>query len=207
MKITKFDHSCIFIEQESRGLIFDPVEYDHTLPEIDHLDAIIVTHLHGDHFQPSVIERLRAINPDIKIYTTKDNAESILGAIAVAPGDNISVGPFNLNFFGGDHAEIVPGQIPCQNLGTIVNNMLTNPGDSFAKPPKQTEMLCVPISAPWLKTSESMSYVKNLQPKVVIPIHDSLNSDLGNQIYDTWLQKACTEIDATYKSIHYGKLI
>lgn len=206
MKITKFNHSCFLLEKNGRGLLFDPVEYTNSLPTITNLDAIIITHTHGDHFQPTVLDKIRTANHDAKIFTTSDNEELQDIATIVKNGDKTSVGAFSLEFYGENHAEIILGQFVCKNLGTLVDGIFANSGDSFDTPPSTPEILLAPLSAPWLKLNETIEFIKTIQPKTVIPTHDALNSDLGNTVCDNWLSNICKTIGADYKNTHFGEV-
>ncbi|MDR2063369.1 MAG: MBL fold metallo-hydrolase [Candidatus Nomurabacteria bacterium] len=74
MKITKYNHSCFYLEKDGRGLLFDPVEYTDELPAFDNIDAVVVTHLHGDHFQPEVLASVRAVFYDAEKKMVKIGA-------------------------------------------------------------------------------------------------------------------------------------
>jgi L-ascorbate metabolism protein UlaG (beta-lactamase superfamily) len=206
MKIIKFDHSCFLLEKDGRGLLFDPVEYTHKLPIFDNLDAIIITHLHGDHFAPDVLAKIRHNNPNARVFTTADNIENIPSCSIAKNGDKVAVGVFGLEFYGENHAEIVTGEVPCQNIGTLVNGIFANSGDTFDIPPTTPEILLAPITAPWLKIEQTMDFITTIRPKIVVPTHDALNSDLGNTICDNWVSKACAAVTAEYKNIHYGEI-
>ncbi|MDR0979660.1 MAG: MBL fold metallo-hydrolase [Candidatus Nomurabacteria bacterium] len=207
MKITKFDHSCFLLEKDGRGLLFDPVEFTHKLPSITNLDAIIITHIHGDHFQPEVLNKLRQDNPQAKIFTTEDN-EALKDVATIAlGGDKTAVGVFGLEFYGENHAEIIPGEFLCKNIGTLVDGVFANSGDSFDLPPKMPAIIAAPVAAPWLRLSETMGFLKESGVKIVIPAHDALNSDFGNTVCDNWISKVCTENGAKYKKIHFGEVM
>ena len=207
MKITKFNHSSFLLEKDGRGLLFDPVEYTDKLPEITNLDIIFITHTHGDHFQPEVLGRIREANLEAKIFVTEDN-ENMKNVTTIARGeDKVSVGVFDLEFYGGDHAEILVGQVPCRNIGVVVDGVFANSGDSFDIPPVMPKILVAPIAAPWLKLAETKAFIEAVKPKVVIPTHDGLNSKLGNMVCDNWVSKACEGIIAKYKEIHFGEVI
>ena len=201
MKITKLEHSGIIIEKDGENIIFDPVKFTKKLPEINNVVTIIITHKHSDHFQPEVIARILQNSPNAKIFTTADTAPNIENAISVKAGDSHDVGNFKLDFFGKDHAAIIPGQIPCENIGTAVDGRIVNPGDSFDLPDFTPEVLFTPIAAPWCKISESIDYVKKAHPRVVIPIHDAVLSDLGKKFNENWLDAACSEIGAEFTSL------
>ena len=208
MKITKFDHSCFYIEKEGRGLVFDPVEYDAKLPKIVNLDCIIVTHKHGDHFQPEVLARLVVDNPGVKIFTTGDNAEAIAGSQVAKSGEVENVGVFQLAFFGGNHAPIYKDEVPCENIGTVVDGVVVNPADSFDFPDGATsKVLFAPISAPWLKLGETMEYIEAHRPGVVMNAHNALLSELGIAVANNWAGQKSEDVGASYKFLRAGESI
>ena len=135
-------------------------------------------------------------NPEAKIFTTTDTATEINGATAVRAGDSYTVGGFKLDFFGKDHAAIIPGQIPCENIGVVVDEKIVNPGDSFDLPSMRAGVLFVPIAAPWCKVSESVEFIEKSRPELAIPIHDAVLSELGKTFNNNWLRKTCDEIGA-----------
>ena len=205
MKIKKLEHSGIIIEKDGKQIVFDPVEFNERIPNLENVVAIVITHKHSDHLQPEIIAKIRNDNPQAKIFTTNDAAPLIDGAIIVKGGDSIEVDGFRLDFFGKDHAAIVPGQIPCENIGVTVDDEIVNPGDSFDLPNKEAKVLFVAISAPWLKIIESMKYVESARPNIVIPIHDALLSELGESISSNWMKKACDGVGAEYKELMPGE--
>ena len=195
-KLTKLEHSGLAIEKDGKVLLIDPVEFTEKIPTFSNVVAIIITHKHADHFQPEVIEKIIAQNPSVQIFTTEDNDASFKNIKIVKNGNCQTAGDFSLDFFGKDHASIIPGQIPCQNIGVVVDGKIADPGDSFDIPRSPIEVLLVPISAPWCKIVESMDYVKAVKPKTVIPAHDAVLSKLGKSFNNNWLKSACTEIGA-----------
>ena len=194
MKITKLEHSGIAIEKNGEILVCDPVEFIAKLPVFQNVVAIIITHKHSDHFQPEGVTRILQTNPSAQIFTTADTA--IEGATIVKAGDSASVGDFKLDFFGENHAAIVPGQVPCENIGVVVDDQIVNPGDSFDLPEIKPGILFVPIAAPWSKVCESMDFVEKALPDLVIPFHDAVLSPLGSKFNNNWLGRACDDVGA-----------
>lgn len=207
MKVTKLEHSGIIIEKNNKMVVFDPVEYEQTIPEIENVIAIIITHKHSDHFQPEVINKILGANPNAKIFTTSDTAVLLNSSTVAKAGDIYEVGDFKFEFFGKDHAPIVPGQVPCENIGVVVDDEIINPGDSFDMPKNPAKVLLVPISAPWLKISEAMEYIEKMKPEIAIPIHDALLSKLGETISNNWVDRACDAIKADYKILRVSESI
>ncbi len=209
MKLTKFDHSCIVVEKEGRRVVCDPVEFTTPLPELDNVVAIIVTHGHGDHLQPERVSALLARNPEAQILTVADAVEEFDQATAVKAGDSINLGGFALRFFGKDHGEIIDGEVPCDNIGVVIDEMIVNPGDSFDIPEDidSPEVLLVPSVAPWCKVNESMAYIEAARPKIVLPVHNALLSEFGNGVYNNWLRRACEEAGGEFAPLSSGESI
>lgn len=235
MKLTKLEHSGIVLEKGGKKLVFDPVEFAATLPELDQVVAIVITHMHSDHLQP---ERLAAIldrNPGAKIFAPADAAEAVLNALGTADvtvvagggevfvgGDEVAIGEneavegfvgeregFKLEFFGKDHASVMAGKVPCQNIGVVVDGKLTNPGDSFdlLEMNGAVETLLVPEVAPWAKISETTEFIKLAKPQIVVPVHDGLLSEMGKTIYDNLLRAACEGMGAKFAPLGIGESI
>ncbi len=205
MVITKLEHSGIVIEKDGERIVFDPVEFNKTIPKLNNVVAVIITHKHSDHLQIEVIKRIIRDNSDAKIITTSDAASFIDDPIIVKGGESCEIGGFKLDFFGKDHAAIIPGQIPCENIGVVVNGSIVNPGDSFDYSDVSAKVLFVPISAPWLKIAESMDFVSRVKPQMVIPVHDALLTDLGKSVSDNWMKKACDEAGAEYRDLSFSE--
>ena len=205
MKITKFEHSGFAVEKDGKTLVFDPVEFEQKLPELTNVVGIIVTHKHGDHCQPAVIEQIKAANPAAELIVSAQTAEMVNGAVAAKAGDTRDVSGFKLDFFGRDHAAIIPGQVPCDNIGVVVDGLVVNPGDSFDLPAGPSKVLLAPIASPWNKISETIDFVRRVKPEVVIPIHDAVLSDLGMTFNCNWLKNACAEIGAEFVKLGFGE--
>lgn len=207
MKIIKYDQSCVMLEKNGRCLLIDPVEFSTEIPVVKNIDAIIITHKHSDHYQPEILEKFRLSNPDAKIFVAEDMINEIQQPAQIASFDkDVQVGEFAIGFFGKEHAPIVDNISPCKNFGVIIDNILVNPGDSFADPSiTKPNVLFVAISAPWLKIDEVMKYITLLAPNKVIPVHDGLLSPLGHKITDNWVKKACDDIGAEYLPLDSGE--
>ena len=205
MKITKFEHSGLAFEKDGKVLLVDPVEFQQKLPELTNVVGIVLTHKHGDHCQPAVIERIKAANPALELVTSAETSEMVNGASAAKAGDTRDVAGFQLAFFGRDHAAILAGQVPCDNIGVVVDGLVVNPGDSFDLPADSAKVLLAPIASPWNKISETIDFVKKARPEVVIPIHDAVLSNLGMTFNCNWLKNACAEIGAEFVRLGFGE--
>ena len=194
MKIIKLEHSGLAIEKANQTILIDPVEFTEKLPThlFGEVVAIIITHKHDDHCQPATISNLLSTNPSATVFTAPDATPLISGSIVVKGGETREVSNFKIQFFGQSHASILEGQIPCDNLGVVIDDVFVDPGDSFDKPPiEHPKVLCVPISAPWAKISDAAKYIKDTKPEIVIPVHDSVLSNLGKTYNNSWLKFFC----------------
>lgn len=209
MKLTKFDHSCIVAEKAGWKIVCDPVEFTTPLPEMDNVTAIIITHKHADHLQPERIGAILDRNPEAQILTVADAVEEFDQATVVKAGDEIELGGFKLRFFGKDHGEIVPGEVPCDNIGVVIDELIVNPGDSFDMPEglEQPEVLLVPSVAPWCEMADSMQYIATVRPKIAVPVHNALLSDFGNGVYNNWLRQACEKAGGQFAPLSGGESI
>ena len=209
MKFTKLEHSGCVIEKDGLKVVCDPVEFEATLSGLDNVVAIVITHKHGDHLQPEKISAILDRNPEVRIFTTDDTTAEIPNSEVVKQGDIVTVGGFELKFFGENHAPIVPGKIPCQNIGVVIDDKIMNPGDSFEIPSgmSRPDVLLVPSAAPWCKVSEGMEYIKTVKPKIAVPVHNAVLSDLGNGFNNNWLRMVCEEVEAELAPLEVGESV
>jgi hypothetical protein len=198
MKITKYEHACLAIEVNGRSLVIDPGAYSTSFTPSDNIDAVVITHEHGDHFDPEKISAIRSLNPNVVIFTTNKVSAQINNAKVHDSSEPITVGNFTLQFFGHDHAPIVDNIVPCDNFGVVVNDTLAYPGDSFELPPVKPRVLALPASAPWLKVNEAMKYLIAVKPAQVFPTHNALLSEIGRDITYNWLRQAAAENNAEF---------
>ena len=49
MKITKFGHSCLLVEENGVRILFDPGSYSTAQNDVKNIDVVLITHEHSDH--------------------------------------------------------------------------------------------------------------------------------------------------------------
>ena len=208
MKITKYAHACFTVELEGRLLVVDPGGWTNDLGMPENVAAVVVTHEHADHFDLPALKALVTRNPQAKIIAhgnitrQLENSEKTLAHETVGAGDMVSIGPFHLEFFGGEHATIHPDLTPVANLGVMINEKLFYPGDSFVQPGKPVEILALPIAAPWLKVSETIDYLASIKPRLAFATHDAILSETGQALLDRLLLPFATKAGVTYQRIN-----
>ncbi len=202
--MTKYEHSCIVVEEAGMTLVIDPGVYTQTLPPLTNVCAIIVTHVHPDHFDPKKLQAIQSKNPSATIYTVAEVAKELskLKYEIVQAGTSKQCGDFHVSFFGGEHA-IISDKLPVwQNVGILVNETFYTPGDSFVVPENiAVDVLAVPAVAPWSKISETIDFITAIKPKQAFPVHTAILSDIGSSIYLPRLQTAVEEAGGVFKNL------
>ncbi|GIF64728.1 MBL fold metallo-hydrolase [Asanoa ishikariensis] len=188
MRLTKFGHSCVRIEQDGAVLVIDPGGFSERAA-LDGVDAVLITHEHPDHLDVDAVSDALAKRPNATIHTNADVAGKLaaLGDMvtAVETGQSFSAAGVPVRAFGGIHAEIHPDVPRIANLGFLVNESVYHPGDSFDVPEgARVETLFVPVSAPWLKISESVDFVRAVAPRHAYALHDGIVNEAGGKLVD-----------------------
>lgn len=206
MRITKYEHACVVIEEQGRKLVIDPGGFTTSFQDFNDIVAVIVTHIHADHLNVDTLQQIVAVNPDVQIFTTPETANKIsdLPATAVAAGNSVTVEPFTMEFFGGQHAEIHSAIPRIQNVGVMVNDTFYYPGDSFTPPNRPVRLLAAPSSAPWLKASELIDFLRIVKPAEAFATHNALLSDIGHNMMNGFVERTCAEHDGTFTYLKPG---
>ena len=182
MKITKFGHSCLFVEQGEARILIDPGAWSEGHTNLTNLDAILITHEHQDHCDIASLQILKKQNPNAIILTNSDVGKKLSGVgiefEVFEGGSTHEIHGLYVEAVGRDHA-IIYGKSPCQNTGYFVGGRLYHPGDSFHLPDRPIELLALPVCAPWLKTNEVIDFAIAIQPKTAFPIHDGMLKHVG----------------------------
>ena len=173
LRITKYAHSCIRLESNGCALVIDPGVG--TEPEaLDGVDAVFVTHEHRDH-----ADDLRLADLDVAVHAPTGSDINVDRLVRIDAGAMIEIAGFEVRAVGGFHARVVDAQIPCANLGYIVNGLLYHPGDAFHVPDRPIDTLLVPLQASWLKVSDCINFVRHVAPRQAVGIHDGQLTERG----------------------------
>jgi len=84
MQITKYEHACLDITEDNTRLIIDPGGFTQSLKDFSHIDVVVITHMHGDHFDPNLLQKIIEHSPQVKIFTTKEVAQKFTANTQVA---------------------------------------------------------------------------------------------------------------------------
>jgi len=188
MRLTKYGHSCVRIERDGTVLVIDPGAFTEPVA-LDGVDAVLITHEHFDHLNVDALADALAKRPSVTVHTHPDvlpKLTALAGAVStVESGQSFSAAGFAVRAYGGLHAEIHRDLPRVANLGFLIEETVYHPGDSFDVPAgADVQTLFVPISAPWLKLSESVEFVRAVAPRRAFALHDCLLSDAGFMVTD-----------------------
>lgn len=177
MRLTKYAHSCVLVEDDDARVLIDPGNLTRGFDELTGLTGILITHQHADHVDVDRLGPLLEHNPDATLYADEATAgilaERDIDAHAARQGDRLDVG-VEVVVYGVDHAVIHPEIPRVPNVGYLVGGRFFHPGDSFTTPDVPVEILGLPTAAPWLKASEAIDFLRAVAPRVAIPIHEAL---------------------------------
>lgn len=171
MRVTKFLHSCLVVEENDRVILIDPGDYTYQAGVLDlnllaQLDFILITHEHADHFSLPFVQEITRHFPEVSIITTK----SVAAQLEKEHIPVMTEGTYDIHVEPVPHEEILFAPPPA-NLKFTLFNKLVHPGDSFHFT-SEADILAMPMTAPWGSLVEAMKKVIELKPKIVIPIHD-----------------------------------
>lgn len=189
MRITKFGHACVRIEHDGTTVVLDPGVFT-DVAALDGADAVLITHEHPDHYLPAHL-----LASDARVFTIEGVAAKIredAPAVAerltvVAPGESFDVG-VPVRAVGELHAVIHPEYPRITNSGyvlTLGDTKVYHPGDALTEPGEAVDVLCCPVSAPWMKASEAIEFARAVKAPRNLAIHDRVYSEAGLGIVDT----------------------
>jgi len=178
MQLQKFGHSCLLVETGEGRLLIDPGTFSAGFEQLDGLTGILVTHQHPDHLD---VERLRPLldrNADAQLVADPATAQILhddhgIEARVASTGDRIDLG-VDVEVVGQQHAEIHRDLPRIPNAGYVIDGRLLHPGDAIDVTDRQVELLALPTMAPWMRMSEAVDFMRAVQPRAVIPIHEAL---------------------------------
>jgi L-ascorbate metabolism protein UlaG (beta-lactamase superfamily) len=209
MKITKFGHSCLLVEEKETRIIIDPGSFSSLQNGVQNIDAVLISHEHQDHLDIFSLQNIIKSNPQAIIYSNKTVAEKLsienIPCLVLESNQIVFIKDVSVEICGSEHAEILPTIPLIQNSGFIIAGRLFFPGDAFTVPNKSVEILALPVCAPWSKLSEVISYLKKVKPKIAFPVHDAILNI--KRLYYHWPEQTMLEIGGGWRVIEEGQCL
>lgn len=177
MRLTKFGHSCVLVEEGPDRILVDPGTFSDGFEGLTGLTAVLVTHQHPDHADPARLPALLAANPAAQLFADPGSAQTLseagLTATPVNAGDRLDLAT-EVEVFGDTHAVIHRDVPTIPNRGYLFAGRLYLPGDSLQVPTVPVEILGLPVSAPWMAVKEAVDFLRAVDPTTVFPIHEKV---------------------------------
>jgi L-ascorbate metabolism protein UlaG (beta-lactamase superfamily) len=197
VRLTKFGHSCLLVEEQETRMLLDPGTFSEGFEDLQDLTAILYTHQHADHLDPERVRALLDRNPGCWVVSDEGSVDTLQDAGAevevVHDGAELDVNGVQVRVFGRDHA-VIHRDIPVvPNVGYLVAGRLFHPGDAFTVPDQPVEVLAVPAGGPWLKLAEAIDYLRELHPSVAVPVHEKVLSAIGTSLHYRQLEQLAAE--------------
>lgn len=203
MKITKYVHSCLLVEENNTVVLIDPGLYTFqanmlTPAMLSKLDYILITHSHPDHMYIPFIKAFVDAFSNVQIITNQEAKELLQKEGVTATTQEVNA----IVMQEIPHEKIFGGTVP-QNTQFDIFGKLTHPGDSLHSTQTQN-ILTLPIQAPWGSTTWAVETAEKLQPKVIIPIHDwHWKDEVKKSMYDR-LETYFAQKNISFKKVEDG---
>ena len=68
MRMTKFTHACVRLDDGDRSLVLDPGEFSECAEALDGASAVLITHEHFDHLNVEALLSAARGNPDLRVW-------------------------------------------------------------------------------------------------------------------------------------------
>jgi L-ascorbate metabolism protein UlaG (beta-lactamase superfamily) len=189
--ITALGHASVQLEHGGKVIIVDPVTNQADLSKARPADLILVTDIHGDHFDAAAIAKLRkpgapVVTPPAvaAMKTIADpivmvNREMRANELAPAGITVISVPAYNIERGPAPGQLYHPRERGQGYLLTISDKLVYVAGDTECVPAMelvlrkpQVEVAFIPMNLPYTMTpAEAAQCVKGFAPKIAIPYH------------------------------------
>ena len=105
MRLTHFGHACVLVETDSTRVLIDPGTLSEGYVALSDLDAVLITHQHGDHLDLDQLPLLLSANTGATLYVDTDSAPLViergLTPEVVVPGDSLRAGGSTIEVRGG----------------------------------------------------------------------------------------------------------
>lgn len=190
MDITHLGHACLVIESGGARVLIDPGGFSDDFRGVGELDAIVITHQHGDHLDQRRLPDLVAGNAEARVLCDPESLPILAGLgidAALHPLDGTRCGDLTIAPVGTTHA-LIHEDIPIiANVGVRLSApgepTLYHPGDCLDADPGPVDVLAFPLNGPWQRSREMTAFLRRVAAPVAVPIHDRLLSQTGRNLY------------------------
>src|SRR3954469_3266158 len=131
MRLVKYRHSCLLVEEGSARLLLDPGGFSQGFEGLTGLTAVLFTHQHADHFDLNKLQSLLQANPDAEVVADEATVAKLEAAgvacRAVGEGDQLELAGLEIEVAGSKHAVIHPEVPVIPNVGYLIGGRFFHP--------------------------------------------------------------------------------
>jgi L-ascorbate metabolism protein UlaG (beta-lactamase superfamily) len=193
MRLTHYRHACVLVEIAAQRILIDPGTYSDGFTELRDVDSILVTHAHPDHLDLDRVGVLLQHNPQATVVLSASASRAVAELttpVAVEPGDKFTSGELDIVVTGsGNHAPVHPDLSRMDNNGYALGSALLHPGDAFEPAGTPVDVLLIPVGGPWMKFGDSVDYLREVAPRIAVPIHQAGLAPAHQQMHHQLLAK------------------
>lgn len=213
MRLTKYTHACVRLDDTGPGLVIDPGSFSEASTALDGADAVLITHEHADHLDADALRAAAEANPALRVWAPEPVARSLadLGdsVTSVEAGTSFEAAGFTIRTFGGQHALIHPLIPMIANVGYLIEGgsegPLYHPGDSFDVPEERVGALLLPTHAPWSKIGEVIDFMVAVKAPRAFQIHDALLNETGTGMVEGMITGIGDRYGTTFRHLDSGE--
>ena len=196
MRIYKYIHSCLLVEEGNEKILFDPGIFsfmnEQVRPEtFKDVSTVIITHQHPDHVDVSALKQILALSGAVVLTNSEGKtalAKENISVQVLEEGD-YQTKNMTIRALPAAHEKILSPTLP-QNTAYVINDTFLNAGDSFASSLsalKGIQALALPVTAPWNTELAVAQFAETVAPQIIIPVHDGYVKDFFlKQRYDNY---------------------
>jgi len=196
MRLAHLGHACLLVDIGGPRVLIAPGVFSPGIVDVTGLSVILVTHQHADHVDLERLPALLRANPQARLYA-EPQAAAVMGEAGITAehtvsGEPLTFGTVQVMPVGDVHALINEALPRIGNLGVVLRSegepILFHPGDAYDAEPGKVDILALPLNAPWAASRDTVAFAQRISPRVSVPIHDALLSDLGRRLYLSQVQ-------------------
>jgi L-ascorbate metabolism protein UlaG (beta-lactamase superfamily) len=207
MKLTKFGHACVRLEEHGAVLVIDPGGLTEA-SALEGADVILITNENYDHVIQGRIRAAADANHGLQIWTVGSVAELLPGLgdqlHVVEDGDSFDTAGFHVEARGRWHGEIHADIPVLANTGFLIDRCLFHPGDALTVPEDPVDTLMVPVHASWARAADIIDWVRAVRPRLAIAMHDGGLNRIGLATIDGLLGAQGPGIGSDYLRLEPG---
>lgn len=208
MKITRYEQSCLLIEQGETRVLIDPgtpFTQKRDIAELGKLDAVLITHEHADHFDQELCEK---VSGDLDIYVNESTSKHMVGNKKVVQSNQqINIGELKITAIELPHCLMPDGSEGPQNIGYLINDIFFHPGDGIELDGLKVKYLALPITGPDVSMKRAFGFARQVSAQQAIAIHYDLfgaNPSLYSNFAQRFKQPFTLTVLQAGESIEYS---